>query len=51
MKEYRMVRGEDMKLVWMQYYLRFLETADWCCVLELNAVKLVCIGELVKEAL
>lgn len=39
-----------MKLVWIQHYLRFLGAADSCYVLELNTVKLVSTGKLVKEA-
>lgn len=50
MKEHCLVRGEDMKLVWIQHYLRFLGAADSCYVLELNTVKLVSTGKLVKEA-
>lgn len=38
-----------MKLVCIQHYLNFCGAAD-CCAIELNTLKLVSTGELLKEA-
>lgn len=48
-EESSLVWGDDMKLIWIQHYLKFRGAAGGCCAVVLNTLKFVSTGELLKE--